>query len=89
MQTPAGLTPRKHSRLLKWRGRSPVERAAATFFPDLQDCSEIAMAELSSQGDQNSWLGKPAKPRKICLGNYYSSVIMRHTYEKNVPFWWN
>jgi hypothetical protein len=27
--------------------------------------------------------------QKICLANYYNSVIMRGTYETNIPFLWN
>src|SRR5581483_498212 len=92
--------PRTLSGLLKWRGRSPVERAAATLQRELrrdsakQACPANAnLAAIRAIGSEVRKLPSlPAcrvrKPAKICLANHYDSVIMRRIYDKNVTFLW-
>jgi len=57
-------TPRLFPRLLKWIGRSPVERAAAASFPDLPDA--VLNVEQSLQTD--SAPHRPSRPSHRNLG---------------------
>ncbi|PYK14127.1 MAG: hypothetical protein DME64_11715 [Verrucomicrobia bacterium] len=68
-----------------------MERAAATL---LRSCGGALVSPHRARRTQRDQFD--ASPNsgawnadKICLANYYSFVIMRGNYDKNVAFFWN